>query len=172
MRQVHFVLWCSGTAVDFKIKRAPACRVACVTEEGNYSDRAIRSSFTKVAQWAASKGLGTGNWLFIEQEEKGNRIRWKACIEILGDAAAEGVFEIKTLKATDVISVMFDPDEVSSRVVYHAINDWARWRKKDGTIARTGRFREIYPGDPWKDASAWKDIDVQLTIARRGKKGD
>lgn len=172
MPQVHLPARCSGMTVDFKIKHAPARRVACVTEEGTYSDRAIRYSFTRVAKWAASKGLKTGSWLFTEQEEKGNRIRWNACIEVSGDAAGEGGFEIKTLKATDVVSVMFDPDEVSPRIIYHAINDWVRWRKKDGTIARTGRFREIYPGDPWKDASAWKNIEVQLAVTRRREKGD
>ncbi len=156
--------------VDFKLKRAPPYKVAWLAEEKAYSDRAIRASFSRVAQWAASKGYSTGKWLFIEQYEEGGTLRWNACIEVKCNAKGEGGIGVKTIKSSDVVSVSFNPDEVSSRLVYHGINDWVRWRKKEGTISRSGRFREVYPGDPWKDASAWSNVEVQLTI-EKGKRG-
>ena len=157
--------------VDFKLKRVPACTVACVTEDGRYSDRAIRASFAKIAQWTVRKGLSTGRWFFIEQYEEDDRIRWDACIEVKGKARSEGKVRVKSLRASDVVSVSFNPDEISARIVYHAINDWIRWRKRDGSITRTGRFREVYPGDPWKDATAWENMEVQLIVSRgQGRK--
>lgn len=156
--------------VDFKLKRAPGYNVASVTEEADYSDKAIRASFTRVAQWAAQKKLTTGRWLFIELVEEGDRIKWNACIEVKGKAKGSQGVRIKKLKASDVVSVTFNPDEVSARVVYHAINDWVRWRKKDKTISRVGGFREVYPGDPWKNADSWQNMEVQLLVTKRAKK--
>lgn len=156
--------------VDFKVKKAPAYRVACITESGTYSDRAIRASFAKVAKWAAERKLKTGKWMFIETYGKGDSIKWNACIEVSGRAAPENGIAVKTMKSHDVVSVSFNPDEVSARVVYHAISDWVRWRRKDGTIKRTGNFREIYPGDPWKSAQAWQSMEVQLLVTKGSRK--
>ncbi len=153
--------------VDFRIKRSAPFRAACMTEEKPYSDRAIRSSFAKVAEWAARRKLKTGRWLFVEHWEEGGRVKWDACIEVKGRAKGSGGVAVKNLRAADVVSVTFNPDEVSPRIVYHAISDWVRWRRKDGTISRTGRFREVYPGDPWKEAAAWQNMEVQLMISRK-----
>ncbi|MCL5677770.1 MAG: GyrI-like domain-containing protein [Candidatus Thermoplasmatota archaeon] len=156
----------SDMAVDFRIKSAPGYTVACITTEAAYSDRAIRTSFEKVEKWITSRGLRGGKWIFTEQAEGEDRIKWEACIELKGKARGSGGVSVRTLKPSDVVSVKFNPDQVSSSIVYHAISDWIRWRKKDGTIARTGRFREIYNGNPWKSMEAWQNIEVQLLIVK------
>lgn len=157
--------------VDFRIKHVPEYTVACVTEEGVYSDRAIRLSFEKAAKWAAARSLRTGKWFFVELNEEGDRLKWSACVELKGQAkGAEGV-SVTKFRASDAVSVTFDPRLVSAGIVYHAINDWVRWRKKDGTIARTGSYREVYSGNPWKQPDAWKKTEVQLLVSKGERPG-
>jgi DNA gyrase inhibitor GyrI len=155
--------------VDFRIKRAPGYTVACITSEGAYSDRAIRASFEKVEKWILSRKLRAGKWIFTERAEDEDRIKWDACIELKGKARGSAGVSVRTLKPSDVVSVKFNPDQVSSSIIYHAINDWIRWRKKDGTIARTGHYREIYEGNPWTNKEAWQNMEVQLLIVKGHK---
>ena len=158
--------------VDFKLKKSGAYTVACKTVRAKYSDRAIRKSFEQVAEWAEKQGAKTGKWIFIEHIEQDDILKWSACIELKGKAKGGGEIEVKKLDSSDVVSVTFNPDHVSSGIVYHAISDWTRWRKKDGTIARAGEFREIYSGNPWKDAAAWQSLEVQMTVVKGAVSGE
>ncbi len=75
-----------------------------------------------------------------------------------------GAVHLRTLPATRVASVVFDPEVVSPAVVYHGLTDWLRWRKKDKKIQRVVSYREVYRGNPWKDKSAYSRTDVQFVV--------
>jgi effector-binding domain-containing protein len=148
--------------VDFKFKHAPSYRVASISWKGPWNERRIRAQFEAVTKWARSSGLKTGRWIF---REPGNRV-WEVSVEVRGNAHSEGSIRIRTLPAATVASVVFDPDVVSPAVVYHGLTDWLRWRKKDKTIRAVGDYREVYTGDPWRDATACAHTDVQIVVRK------
>jgi effector-binding domain-containing protein len=95
-----------------------------------------------------------------------NERRWEACLQIRGRAKPEGRIKIKKLPAQDVASVVFNPNVVSSRVIYHGLGDWIWWRLKYKDIKRAGPTREVYSGDPWRSQKAWSKVDVQVLVDR------
>jgi DNA gyrase inhibitor GyrI len=149
-------------AVDFSIKNAPKYRVATVEWSGTWSDASIRSHFEDLAGSAREVGLKTGKWIFRELSEG----KFQACIEVKGEARSNGKFRVRTLPPATVASVVFDPEEVSSRVVYHGLSDWTRWRKKEGEIKGVSSTREIYAGNPWKDKTAWARTEIQFVVRK------
>lgn len=148
--------------VDFKIKRAPAYRVASVSWKGPWNERRIRAQFDRVAKWARKTGLRTGKWIF---REPGTRA-WEVSIEVRGSAHSEGPIRMRMLPATSVASVVFDPNVVSPAVVYHGVTDWLRWRKRDKTIRSVGAYREVYDGDPWREPKVWAHTEVQVVVRK------
>ncbi len=146
--------------VDFRLKRAPAYRIAYVAWKGPWSDATIRRNFEKVARWAASKGYRTGPWVFLEP---GSR-RWLTGVVVPGNARGDGAIRLRTLPARRVASVEFDPDVVSPRVVYHGLSDWLRGQKKDREIRSVGAYREVYRGNPWTDPRAYAHTDIQVVV--------
>jgi effector-binding domain-containing protein len=148
--------------VDFKIKRAPAYRVASISWKGPWNERRIRAQFDRVAKWARKSGLRTGKWIF---REPGTRA-WEVSIEVRGAARPEGPIRLRTLPASAVACVVFDPDVVSPAVVYHGVTDWLRWRKRDKTIRAVGSYREVYDGDPWRQPKAWARTEVQVVVRK------
>jgi effector-binding domain-containing protein len=148
--------------VDFSFKSAPSYRVATVEWSGTWNDRSIRSHFEELDRSAREAGIRTGKWIFRELDDN----RFQACIEVKGEARSNGKFHVRTLPAVEVASVVFDPDEVSSRVVYHGLNDWLRWRKKDGEVRSVSSAREVYGGNPWKDKNAWARTEVQFIVRK------
>jgi effector-binding domain-containing protein len=146
--------------VEFVFKRTPAYRVAYVAWKGPWKDATIRRNFEKVANWAKSKGYGPSLWIFQEPGPG----RWVTGIVVNARARSEGDIRIKTLRAARVASVVFDPDVVSSGVVYHGLTDWLRWRKKDKKITAVVAYREVYRANPWKDAGAYAHTDVQFVV--------
>lgn len=148
--------------VDFVLKRAPGVRVASIVRIGPWKEDNLRTEFGELVRWAARQKLRTGRWIFFER----GRSRWEACLEVRGNAPAEGRIRLKSLPATAVASVMFDPDQVSSRVVYHGLSDWTRARRRDGTIRSVLAIREVYSGDPWREKSAWAHCEVQFVVRR------
>ncbi len=148
--------------VEFRMKRVPAVRVATLAWKGPWSERKIRAQFDRVAAWARTRGLRTGQWIF---REPGTR-SWQVAIEIRGAARSEGPIRVRTWPAATVASVVFDPDVVSPAVVYHGVSDWLRWRKRDRTIRSVGTYREVYRTDPWRVAAAWARTDVQVVVRR------
>ena len=159
--------WREGVtmAVDFAMKRAPKYRVVSVRFVGPYKESRIRSEWEGLARWAKGTGLRTGKWFFSE-EGAGPRYRFEVAIEVRGPAKSDGKVRVRTLPASPIASVTFDPDLVSPRVVYHGLSDWLRWRKKDKTIKRARTWREVYTGNPWKDAKAWAHAEIQVLVSK------
>ncbi|MCI4325589.1 MAG: GyrI-like domain-containing protein [Thermoplasmata archaeon] len=148
--------------VDFVLAKAPAYRVATLPAKGGWSENVCRPEFAKLLAWAEKNGLQTGKWIFRGLDNDG----FQACLEIRGTARASGAVRIRTLPASAVARVRFDPDLVSPRVVYHGLNDWLRWRKKEKEIRAVRSTREIYDGDPWTDTKAWKNTTVEFLVSR------
>jgi DNA gyrase inhibitor GyrI len=148
--------------VDFKIRRAPAYRVASLSWKGPWNEARIRAQFDRVSKWALAHGLRTGKWVF---REPGTRA-WEVAIEVRGAAHSDGPIRVRTLPASSVASVVFDPNVVSPAVVYHGVNDWLRWRKRDKTIRSVGGYREVYDGDPWRNPKAWARTEIQVVVRK------
>ncbi|HII39872.1 MAG TPA: GyrI-like domain-containing protein [Thermoplasmata archaeon] len=151
--------------VDFAIKRAPKCRVASVSFVGPYKESRIRTEWEELAQWAKAHGLKTGKWFFME-EGSGPRYHFQVAIEVRGPAKSDKKVRIRTLPASPIATVTFNPDEVSARVVYHGLNDWLRWQRKDKLIKRARSWREAYTGNPWKDPRAWSHTEIQVLVSK------
>ena len=148
--------------IDFVLKKAPSIRVASVRWKGPYSEREIRKRFEEVEKWARARGLRTGRWVF---REPGTRV-WDTAIEVRGKSHSQGRVKLRTLPAGTVASVRFDPDVVSPRVIYHGLSDWLRWRKKEKAIRSVVSYREVYEGNPWKNARAWANTEVQFVVRK------
>ncbi len=75
-------------------------------------------------------------------------------------------FESKELPPQLVASVVFDPEQIALRLVYHGLEGWLQWRTKFGEYEEAGPTREVYQGDPWKSKKAWANVDVQVPIKK------
>jgi DNA gyrase inhibitor GyrI len=151
--------------VDFAMKRAPKYRVASVRWVGPYQEGRVQSEWERLAKWANAKGLRTGKWFFSENGE-GPRYKFEVAIEVKGPFKGDRKVRVRTFPASPIASVTFNPDQVSPRVLYHGLNDWLRWRKKDKTIKRARTWREVYTGNPWKDAKAWAHTEIQVLVSK------
>lgn len=149
--------------VDFEFAKSPKLSLASIRWVGPWSDAKIHANFLQVAKWTRANGLRTGRWVFTEPAER----TWEVGIEIRGRAPSDRKIRVRTLPATAVARVVFDPDVVSPRVVYHGLADWLRSRKKDGEVQRVGAYREVYPGDPWADRRALAHTEIQVAVRRR-----
>ncbi len=151
----------SPMVVDFAFKRTPAYRVAYIAWKGPWKDQRIRAEFARLALWARQNGYRTGRWIFREPGIH----RWEVAVEVLGRGVRlRPPLRLKTLPASRVASVVFDPEAVSSALVYHGLMDWLRWRRKDGKIRTVGSTREVYRGNPYTDPKAWSKTDVQFLV--------
>ncbi|MCI4349403.1 MAG: hypothetical protein L3J93_04210 [Thermoplasmata archaeon] len=148
--------------VEFKLKRSAGGRFATLSRAGGWKEDNLRSEFRTLVRWANENRLRTGRWMFLHPSER----RWTAALEIRGTANPSGAIRLRTLPAESVASVVFDPAVVSPGIVYHGLNDWLRWRKKDKTIRRVVTSREVYSGDPWTKPAAWAHADVQYVVRR------
>jgi DNA gyrase inhibitor GyrI len=148
--------------VDFKLKRAPSYRVVCLQRKGPWKEGNLRAEFRTLQAWAKKNRLKTGRWIFYELGSS----TWEACLEIRGTATPEGRLQLKTIPAATVASVVFDPELVSPRVVYHGLIDWLRWRRKERAIKRVRESREVYDGNPWTNRRAWARADVQFIVEK------
>lgn len=148
--------------VDFTLKRTPSLRLASIRWKGPYDEKTIRKRFEEVEHWARSQGLTTGRWVF---REPGSRT-WDTAVEVRGKARSHGRVKVRTIPAGTVASVVFDPDVVSPRVVYHGLSDWLRWRRKEKAIRSVLSYREVYLGNPWTDRKAWAQTEVQFVVRK------
>ncbi|HYB78765.1 MAG TPA: GyrI-like domain-containing protein [Thermoplasmata archaeon] len=146
--------------VDFVLKKVPSLRVASIRWTGPYREAEIRRRFAAVRSWAVAHRLRPGRWVF---REPGKR-EWEVGIEVPGRARSEGGIKVRTLPATRVAAVTFDPEMVAPRVVYHGLSDWVRWRRKEKKVRSVLSTREIYPGDPWNNPRAWSRTEVQFVV--------
>jgi hypothetical protein len=150
--------------VDFALKKAPSYRVATIVRIGAWKEDNLRAEFQELGRWARKQKIRTGRWIFVDAHR--NHRRWEACLEITGKPRAEGRIRLKTLPASWVARVVFDPDLVSSRLVYHGLADWTRWRRTYKEIRSVTSVREIYSRNPWKDKKAWRNCEVQFLVRK------
>jgi len=148
--------------VDFAYGKAPKYRVATLRAKGRWSENICRPEFAKLVAWAKANRVPTGKWI-VRESDMG---RFEACLEIRGTAKATGGIRLRTFPASATARVTFDPDVVSPRVVYHGLNDWLRWQKKEGELKAVRGTREVYSGDPWTDQAAWKATTVEFLLRR------
>lgn len=148
--------------VDFELRKMPAYKVGSIVRIGPWKEDNLRTEFAELTQWARRHRVGTGKWFFVHRGGP----RWEACLEIRGNPPPEGRIRHRTLPATWVAAVTFDPDKVSSRIVYHGLHDWTRARRKDGKVRSVSGAREVYRGDPWKDKNAWQNCRVEFPVRR------
>jgi effector-binding domain-containing protein len=148
--------------VDFVIKRTPAYRVASIAWKGPWSDAGIRRKFKEVVDWAHRHDLQTGRWIFREPAERS----FEVAVEVAGKAKSDRKVRIRTYSARTVGSVVYDPEVVAPRVIYHALTDWLRWQRKEGKIRSTGDYREVYEGDPWTNAKAYARTEIQIAVRK------
>jgi hypothetical protein len=149
-------------AVDFELGKAPSYRIATLVAKGKWSENIGRPELQKLRTWATDNGLKTGKVIFRWRPDETLEVG----LEARGKAKTSGGIRWRTLPATAVARVTFDPDVVSPRVVYHGLTDWLRWRKKDKEVKSVGSSREVYRGDPWTDKSAWKNTSVEVVVRR------
>lgn len=148
--------------VDFAWGKVPALRVASISWSGPWSEKKIRAQFERLDRWAKQHRVRTGRWIFREPGER----RWEASLELKGKARSSGRVRTKTLRAARVARVVFDPEEVAPRLVYHGLSDWLRWQRKDKTIRSVLSTREVYSGNPWTDRRAWSRTEVQFVVRK------
>ena len=148
--------------VDFGFAKSPRMTVASISWSGPSSEQRIRAQFERVERWARAQRLRTGRWVF---REPGDR-RWEAGIEVRGQAKGSDGIRVRALPAATVARVVFDPEQVSPRLVYHGLSDWLRWRRRDKTIRSVVSTRELYSGNPWTDRKAWSRTEVQFVVRK------
>ncbi len=148
--------------VDFSYKRAPSYRLATLSRTGGWDEKKLRGQFKALTDWAKENHLRVGHWLFYEPNER----TFVAAVEFRGNAKGSGRIRVKKVPAATVASVTFDPDDVSPRVVYHGINDWLKWQKKEKKIRRAVAYREVYSGDPWTNPEVSAKTEIQVVVKK------
>jgi len=154
--------------VDIKLKQVPSYTVASLIHYGPHEPNMFRNEFNQLVKWAKKNKLRTGKWVMRWLDEPGHKpsskIRSEACIEIKGKARTEGNIMIKRFPKHTVLSVVFDPEKVSPRLVYSGIYGWIRYSKFEAT---DGPPREVYTANPWSNSYAWANAEVQVPVKRR-----
>src|SRR2546425_237872 len=158
--------------VDFEFKRIPGATVASLLYVGPWREDPLPKGFLPLLPWAGKNTARTARWFFWELGGPTSRNparlrRGGAALEIKGTAKPAGRIRIKKPPAETVARVLFDPDEVSPRVIYHGLTDWVSWRKKSGEVTRVGSTREMYEGDPWTNPWAWSRAQVQVLVEKK-----
>jgi GyrI-like small molecule binding domain len=147
-------------AVDFEFKRVPKFRAITASWKGPWNEQRIQKEFERLDRWAKAHRVRTGRWVFSEPGDR----QWRVGLEVTGPVKSDGAVRVRSFPATRVAQVVFDPDVVSPRVIYHGVTDWLRWRRKEKEIRTVGTYREVYPGNPWRDAKAWARTTIQVTV--------
>jgi effector-binding domain-containing protein len=152
--------------VDIKVKKTPSYKVASMMRVGPWSQNVLRAEFGKLMKYAKKHRLRTGKWFFYflnEPESARGRFRAEACLQISGRAKTEGKIKVKKLPKMRVASVTFNPKTVSPGLVYSGLYGWTRY----AGYRRAGASREVYIGNPWTNARAWANCEVQMPIKRK-----
>jgi effector-binding domain-containing protein len=163
--------------VDFEIAKAPRYGVASLVRPGPWmSEDMMRPYFSKILAWAKRNNLQTGKWIYTElvgPTAPSERRLYEASLEIkvrkkTPEPEQSSKIKIQVLPAATVARIKFNPELVSSRLVYHGLESWLEWRKRYGEYERSKVFwtREIYQDDPWRSKAAWKNIEVQVPIRK------
>jgi hypothetical protein len=158
--------------VDFELRKVPEYKLATRTLKGPWpGDRALHSEYEKVLEWTKEKGMNTGKWFFREFADDDippAKRRWEVGIQVLGKGpirGGKGVSVVKLPPCT-AATVTFNPDQISTRVIYHGMADWLRLREKAGEYKESGKYREVYVGNPWNNRRAWAQTQVQVPVKK------
>ena len=162
--------------VDLKVKHVPSYNVASLMRIGPYKPEILKEEFNGLTKWARKNHLNTGKWILYFLDEGGrrpeNKRRWEACLEIkngektIANLKTNGTkIKIKKIPKVSVVSVKFNPEKVSARLVYHGVYGWLDENEEGYKSA--GKAREIYLGNPWKDSWAWARAEVQVPIRKK-----
>ena len=149
--------------IDFTFEREPAYRVACLPPFTEYKESAVRARFERIHRWARDHGLRTGRWFFLFRDEPSDD-RYQVAIEVKGRARGDSQIRLRTLPASRVGSVTFDPHVVAPRVAYFGITAWLRWERSQKTFRTRGSYREVYDGNPWTDRKVEGRATVQVLV--------
>jgi effector-binding domain-containing protein len=154
--------------VEFKVKTAPSYKVAYILHIGPYHDHDMwRPEINQLERWAQKRKLRTGKRImfFLDKWSKRTekRRRSVACIEIKGKAKPEGKITMMKIPKQKVVSVMFDPDQVSADVVYYGLEAWLEYCP----YKQAARSRELYNGNPWTNPRAWANCEIQVPLKRK-----
>lgn len=154
--------------VDIKIKNVPSLTVASLIHYGPHGPNMFRSEFDQLVKWSKKNKVRTGKWIMRWLDDPGSkpakRTRSEACLEIKGKAKMEGKIMIKRFPKHTVLSVTFDPEKVSPRLVYSGVYGWLRYSDYEATDSAP---REVYTGNPWTNARVWANAEVQVPVKRR-----
>lgn len=154
--------------VDIKVKQVPSYTVAALTHYGPHGPNMFRKEYDYLVKWARRKKVRTGKWIMRWLDEPGRKpakkIRSEACLEIKGRAKIEGKVRIKKFPKHTVVSVTFDPNKVSTRLVYSGIYGWIRYSDYEATESPP---REVYIANPWTNSRAWSNAEIQVPVKRR-----
>jgi len=154
--------------VDIRVKQVASYTVASLIHYGPHSPNMFRTEFNQLVKWAKKNKLRTGRWVMRWLDEPGkkpsSKIRSEACLEIKGKAKMEGKIMIKKFPKHTVLSVVFDPEKVSPRLVYSGIYGWIRYSDFEATDSPP---REVYTGNPWTSPHAWANAEVQVPVKKR-----
>jgi DNA gyrase inhibitor GyrI len=154
--------------VDIKVKQVPSYTAASLIHYGPHGPNMFRAEFDRLVKWAKRNKLRSGKWIMRWLDEPGSkpasRVRSEACLEIKGKARIEGKIKIKKFPKHTVASVVFDPKEISPRLVYAGIYGWLRY--SDFQAARSPA-REVYAENPWTNPHAWANAEVQVPVKKR-----
>jgi DNA gyrase inhibitor GyrI len=158
--------------VDIVIKKTPSYKVASLERVGSEGTEPLRREFQELEKWAKKNKIKTGKNIFHFHEagRTPDRYRFEACLEITGNPKTEGKIKLKNLPPLTVASVKFNPQKVSTRLVYSGIYGWLE--NNDNYRESGGFSREVYLGNPWKSSWAWSRTEIQVPVASRksGKK--
>jgi hypothetical protein len=148
--------------VDFGWGKSSRLRVATIAWKGPWNDKKIRAQFERLARWAKAQRVRTGRWIFREPADRS----WEVALELRGKARGSDGVKTKTYPASPVARVVFDPEQVAPRVVYHGLSDWLKWQRKAKAIRRVVSSQEVYSGNPWTDPRAWARTEVQFLVRK------
>ena len=154
--------------VDFKLKVAPSYKVAYLTRYGPYTGQNMwRTEFNRLVTWTRRRKMRTGKWIMYFIDEWGKKPekerRSVACLEIKGKAVPEGKIQIMKIPRQKIVSVTFDPDNVSADVIYYALEAWLEC----APYKQAARSRELYDGNPWTNRRAWANCEIQVPLERK-----
>jgi len=154
--------------VRIRVKHAPSYTVASMMRVGPFRRDMLRAEFNQLVSWAKKRRIRTGKWILSFLDEPGGRrpaskLRSEACLQIKGKARTEGRIKVKKLPGQKVVSVTFDPKEISAELVYSGMYGWLKFAGyKD-----VGPSREVYEGNPWTNPRVWARAEVQLPVKKR-----
>ncbi len=159
--------------VDIVVRKEKSFNAISKMYVGPYSgENMLRKEFGDLERWARKNQVNTGKYFFMEldgPDTPSSKRRWEALIEVKGkfdETNLDSGIESKRLPSQLVAGIQFDPDLISSRIIYHGLECWLDWRKKYHEMEEAGPTREVYPGNPWTNSRAWKNTEVQVPIRK------